>query len=254
MSRAQRNRRSIAAVPAQPVRCAVYCRKSTDENLDTAFNSLDAQREACLAYITSQKHEGWIAHQETFEDGGFSGGNMDRPALNRLLADIKAGKIQCVVIYKLDRLSRSMLDFLRILKFFEENKVAFVSVTQQFNTSTSVGRVTMNILLSFAQFEREMIADRTRDKMQAARRKGKWTGGMPPLGFDVPPEGVLVTGFCAGPKGATLDIVGTFERTAAKMVTVVDVCGTPVEVQLTYLGPLPGEKTNGRPAPCGNER
>lgn len=189
MPRANRNRRPLAVVPVQPVKCAIYTRKSTDEGLDRDFNSLDNQREAAEAYIKSQRHEGWEVLLDRYDDGGFSGGNMDRPALNRLLADIKAGKIQCVVIYKLDRLSRSMLDFLRILKFFEENKVAFVSVTQQFNTTTSVGRVTMNILLSFAQFEREMIADRTRDKMQAARRKGKWTGGMPPLGFDVAPEG-----------------------------------------------------------------
>jgi site-specific DNA recombinase len=170
------------------VRCAVYTRKSTEEGLDKEFNTLDAQRESAQAYIASQQHEGWIGVHDAYDDGGFTGGNMDRPALQRLLADIQAGKIDCVVVYKVDRLSRSLLDFAKMMELFDRHQVAFVSVTQQFNTATSMGRLVMNVLLSFAQFEREIISERTRDKIAAARRKGKWSGGHPILGYDVDPR------------------------------------------------------------------
>jgi len=167
------------------VRCAVYTRKSTEEGLDSDFNSLDAQREAGEAFVASQRSEGWACLPDRYDDGGFTGGNMERPALQRLLADIQAGKVDCVVVYKVDRLSRSLLDFARIMETFERHGASFVSVTQQFNTSTSMGRLMLNVLLSFAQFEREIIGERTRDKMAAARRRGKWIGGTPPLGYDI---------------------------------------------------------------------
>jgi site-specific DNA recombinase len=171
------------------IRCAVYTRKSTEEGLDQDFNSLDAQREAAEAFIESQKGEGWACLPARYDDGGFSGGNTERPALKRLLADVEAGLVDCIVVYKVDRLSRSLLDFAQIIGALERRRVSFVSVTQQFNTTHSMGRLTLNILLSFAQFEREIIAERTRDKMCAARRRGKWTGGMPVLGYDVDPAG-----------------------------------------------------------------
>ena len=167
------------------VRCAIYTRKSTEEGLQQEFNTLDAQRESGEAYIKSQSHEGWVCLAEHYDDGGFTGGNMDRPAMRRLMADIEAGKIDCVVVYKVDRLSRSLLDFARIMETFEKHKVSFVSVTQQFNTTHSMGRLTLNILFSFAQFEREIISERTRDKIAAARRKGKFAGGKPVLGYDL---------------------------------------------------------------------
>src|SRR6516165_2121356 len=170
------------------VRCAIYTRKSTEAGLEQDFNSLDAQREACLAYIQSQRHEGWKCLSARYDDGGFTGGNMDRPALKRLLADIEAVRIDCVVSYKLDRLSRSLLDFARIIGIFEKHHVSFVSITQQFNSATSMGRLVLNVLLSFAQFEREIISERTRDKIAATRRKGKWSGGLPVLGYDVDPQ------------------------------------------------------------------
>jgi site-specific DNA recombinase len=170
------------------VRCAIYTRKSTEVGLEQNFNSLDAQREACLAYIQSQRHEGWKCLPARYDDGGFTGGNMDRPALKRLLADVEAGKIDCLVTYKIDRLSRSLLDFARIIGIFEQHHVSFVSITQQFNSATSMGRLVLNVLLSFAQFEREIISERTRDKIAATRRKGKWSGGLPVLGYDVDPQ------------------------------------------------------------------
>jgi len=166
-------------------RCAIYTRKSTEEGLDQDFNSLDAQRESAEAFINSQKNEGWICLPERYDDGGFSGGNMDRPSMKRLMNDGIAGKIDCIVVYKVDRLSRSLLDFTRIMETLEKHGISFVSVTQQFNTTHSMGRLTLNILLSFAQFEREIISERTRDKMTAARKKGKWIGGMPVLGYDI---------------------------------------------------------------------
>lgn len=167
------------------VRCAIYTRKSTDEGLEQEFNSLDAQRESGEAFIVSQRHEGWHCNEERYDDGGFSGGNLERPAMKRLMADIEAGKIDCVVVYKVDRLSRSLMDFSRLMETFDNHKVAFVSVTQQFNTASSMGRLILNVLLSFAQFEREMISERTRDKIAATRRKGKWCGGVPILGYTV---------------------------------------------------------------------
>src|SRR5713226_5367556 len=182
------------------VRCAIYTRKSTEVGLEQDFNSLDAQREACLAYIQSQRHEGWKCLPQRYDDGGFTGGNMDRPALKRLLADIEAGQIDCVVAYKLDRLSRSLLDFARIIGIFEKHHVSFVSITQQFNSATSMGRLVLNVLLSFAQFEREIISERTRDKIAATRRKGKWSGGLPVLGYDVDPQ---VLRLVVNPKEAT---------------------------------------------------
>ena len=172
--------------PSTPeIRCAIYSRKSSDDGLDQEFNSLDAQRESGEAFIASQKNEGWICLPTKYDDGGFSGGNMDRPGLARLLADIGAGHVDCVVVYKVDRLSRSLMDFARIMGTFESRNVSFVSVTQQFNTTHSMGRLTLNILLSFAQFEREIIGERIRDKIAAQRRKGKWAGGIPVLGYDV---------------------------------------------------------------------
>jgi site-specific DNA recombinase len=178
------------AGPTPPrLRCAIYTRKSTEEGLDQEFNSLDAQREAAEAFIQSQRREGWIALAELYDDGGFTGANMDRPALKRLLQAVEARELDCVMVYKVDRLSRSLLDFTRMLSVFEKHQVSFVAVTQQFNTSTSLGRLTLNILLSFAQFERELIGERTRDKMSAARRKGKWVGGYPVVGYDVDPAG-----------------------------------------------------------------
>ncbi len=169
------------------IRCAIYTRKSTEEGLEQDFNSLDAQRESGEAFIASQRAEGWICVPDRYDDGGFTGGNMERPAAKRLLADIEAGKIDCIVVYKVDRLSRSLMDFARMMSVFEQHDVSFVSVTQQFNTTNSMGRLTLNILLSFAQFERELISERTRDKIAAARRKGKWAGGRPVLGYDLVP-------------------------------------------------------------------
>lgn len=171
------------------MRCAIYTRKSSEEGLAQEFNSLDAQRESAEAYILSQRHAGWTTLAERYDDGGYTGANLERPALQRLLADIEASRIDCVVVYKVDRLSRSLLDFARLMGIFDKRGVNLVSVTQQFNTTTSLGRLTLNILLSFAQFEREIIAERTRDKMSAARRKGKWVGGTPVLGYDVAPGG-----------------------------------------------------------------
>lgn len=167
------------------IRCAIYTRKSTTEGLEQEFNSLDAQRESCSSYIASQRHEGWVEVDKHYDDGGFTGGNMERPALKQLLDDIKARKIDCVVVYKVDRLSRSLMDFSRIMDALDKTGVSFVSVTQQFNTTSSMGRLTLNILFSFAQFEREIISERTRDKMAAARRKGKYIGGRPILGYDL---------------------------------------------------------------------
>ena len=169
----------------RPIRCAIYTRKSSDEGLDQDFNSLDAQREAGEAFIASQRAEGWICLPTRYDDGGFSGGSLDRPAVKRLLEDIEAGLVDCVVVYKVDRLSRSLMDFARMMQTFERRRVSFVSVTQQFNTTHSMGRLTLNILLSFAQFEREIISERTRDKIAAARRKGLWGGGRPIFGYDI---------------------------------------------------------------------
>jgi site-specific DNA recombinase len=174
-------------VSVKLTRCAIYTRKSTEEGLDQEFNSLDAQRDAGESYVRSQAGEGWAVVPDRYDDGGFTGANTDRPALKRLMADIAAGRVDCVVVYKVDRLSRSLLDFAQLMRTFEERSVAFVSVTQQFNTASSMGRLILNVLLSFAQFEREIIAERTRDKIAATRRKGKWAGGHAVLGYDVDP-------------------------------------------------------------------
>ena len=166
-------------------RCAIYTRKSSEEGLDMEFNSLDAQREACEAYVASQKAEGWAAIREPYDDGGFSGGTLERPGLKRLIGDVEAGLIDVIVVYKIDRLSRSLMDFARLVDILERNHVTFVSVTQSFNTTTSMGRLTLNILLSFAQFEREVIGERIRDKVAASRKRGMWMGGYVPMGYDV---------------------------------------------------------------------
>ena len=173
-------------------RCAIYTRKSTEEGLEQDFNSLDAQREACAAFILSQRHEGWRERPERYDDGGFSGGSMERPALQRLLEDVRAGQVDVVVVYKVDRLTRSLSDFARIVETFDGAGVSFVSVTQAFNTTTSMGRLTLNVLLSFAQFEREVTAERIRDKIAASKRKGMWMGGPPPLGYDVHDKALVV--------------------------------------------------------------
>ena len=176
-----------AAMPAttKKLRCAVYTRKSTDEGLDKEFNTLDAQREACEAYVASQRAEGWVLVRDRYDDGGFSGGTLERPALKRMLADIERGLIDVIVVYKIDRLSRSLMDFAKLVEAFEVHRVTFVSVTQSFNTTTSMGRLTLNILLSFAQFEREVIGERIRDKVAASKARGMWMGGKVPLGYDV---------------------------------------------------------------------
>jgi site-specific DNA recombinase len=173
-------------------RCAIYTRKSTEEGLEQAFNSLDAQREACAAYILSQAHEGWVPVEEHYDDGGWSGGNLTRPALQQLLADISAGKVDVIVVYKVDRLTRSLADFARIVEALDKAGGSFVSVTQAFNTTTSMGRLTLNVLLSFAQFEREVTSERIRDKVAASKRKGMWMGGPVPLGYRLAKRKLLI--------------------------------------------------------------
>ena len=177
---------------SKKLRCAIYTRKSSEEGLEQSFNSLHAQREACEAYIKSQRHEGWVILKEYFDDGGFSGGNVDCPALSSLLTLIKEKQIDIVVVYKVDRLSRSLADFVRIVDLFDQHEVSFVSVTQQFNTSSSMGRLTLNVLLSFAQFEREVTGERIRDKIAASKRKGMWMGGTIPLGYDIQDKHLII--------------------------------------------------------------
>src|SRR3954451_17153722 len=169
----------------QAVRCAIYTRKSSEEGLEMSFNSLDAQREACQAFIISQREEGWRALPALFDDGGYSGGSMERPALKRLLEEVERGRIDTIVVYKVDRLTRSLADFAKIVEALDARGVSFVSVTQQFNTTSSMGRLTLNVLLSFAQFEREVTGERIRDKIAASKRKGMWMGGRVPLGYNV---------------------------------------------------------------------
>jgi site-specific DNA recombinase len=187
-------RRSAAGAKTgrQRVRCAIYTRKSSEEGLEQDFNSLDAQREACEAFVLSQKHEGWVALPALYDDGGYSGGTLERPALQRLLVDIRGSKVDVVVVYKIDRLTRSLLDFAKIVEVFDARSVSFVSVTQAFNTATSMGRLTLNVLLSFAQFEREVTGERIRDKIAASKKKGLWMGGYPPLGYDVKDRKLVV--------------------------------------------------------------
>ena len=186
-------RRHVSNDGRQPkLRCALYTRKSSEEGLEQDFNSLDAQREACEAFVVSQKREGWVLLPELYDDGGYSGGTLERPAFQRLLADVGAGKVDVVVVYKVDRLTRSLSDFAKIVEVFDKNGVSFVSVTQQFNTTSSMGRLTLNILLSFAQFEREVTGERIRDKIAASKKKGMWMGGQPPLGYDVKDRKLVV--------------------------------------------------------------
>ena len=192
--------------PIRKLRCAVYTRKSTEEGLEMEFNSLDAQRDACEAYIASQKSEGWVELADRYDDGGFSGGTLERPALKRLLADIEDGRIDVVVVYKIDRLSRSLMDFAKLVEVFDRNGVTFVSVTQSFNTTTSMGRLTLNILLSFAQFEREVIGERIRDKIAASRKRGMWMGGFVPLGYEVRDRKLVIN----EPEATTVRMI--FER------------------------------------------
>ncbi|HYF08839.1 MAG TPA: recombinase family protein, partial [Acetobacteraceae bacterium] len=208
---------AAAPAPVRRLRCAVYTRKSSEEGLEQEFNSLDAQREACEAYIASQRAEGWVLVRERYDDGGVSGGTLERPALQRLLADIRAGLVDVVVVYKIDRLSRSLMDFARLVDLFEAHDVTFVSVTQAFNTTSSMGRLTLNVLLSFAQFEREVIGERIRDKVAASRARGLWMGGWAPLGYDVRDRRLVVN---EAEAALVRQIVGRFVRlgSATKLV------------------------------------
>jgi site-specific DNA recombinase len=220
--------------PSKPLlRCAIYTRKSTEHNLDLEFNSLDAQHEACAAYIKSQAHESWRLIPARYDDGAFSGASLDRPALQTLLADIGSRKVDIVVVYKVDRLTRSLADFAKLVELFDQHDVSFVSVTQSFNTTTSMGRLTLNVLLSFAQFEREVIGERVRDKIAASKRKGLWVGGPVPLGYAsrdkklvvVPEEAVAVRAIFArylelGSVGALVeDLDGRGIRTKRQVLT-----------------------------------
>jgi site-specific DNA recombinase len=183
---------AVAASSVKLVRCAIYTRKSTEHGLEQEFNSLDAQRDACEAYIKSQASLGWRALPQHYDDPAYSGGNLDRPALQRLLKDVDAGRVDAIVVYKIDRLTRSLSDFAKLVEAFDARSISFVAVTQQFNTTTSMGRLTLNVLLSFAQFERELSSERVRDKVAASRRKGKWTGGTVPLGYDAKDKKLVV--------------------------------------------------------------
>ena len=194
----------------KPVRCAIYTRVSTDQGLDQDFNSLDAQYEASQAYIRSQAHAGWTLLRAKYDDGGFSGGNTDRPALQQLLEDVRAKKVDVIVVYKVDRLTRSLADFAKLVEQFDQHNVSFVSVTQQFNMTTSMGRLTLNVLLSFAQFEREVTSERIRDKIAASKRKGLWVGGMAPIGYDTKDRKISVN-------EAEADLVRTIFRSYLKL-------------------------------------
>ncbi|OPZ84763.1 MAG: DNA-invertase hin [bacterium ADurb.Bin429] len=219
------------------VRCAIYCRKSTDEGLDAEFTSLDAQRESGENYIASQRHEGWVVIPTRYEDGGISGGTLERPALKRLLADIEAGKVDCVVCYKVDRLSRSLLDFSKLMELFDKHQVTFVSVTQAFSTTNSIGRLTLNILLSFAQFEREVIGERIRDKIAMHKQKGMYTGGHPILGYDIDKERHKLI---VNPKEAVLvnEIFTMFieKRSISAVATELNASGVPRKTYVSKRG------------------
>src|SRR3954465_11061211 len=224
------------------LRCAIYTRKSSEEGLEQDFNSLHAQREACEAYVTSQKHEGWRALPTTYDDGGFSGGSMERPGLEKLLADIEARAIDVVVVYKVDRLTRSLMDFAKIVEVFDRHGVSFVSVTQAFNTTTSMGRLTLNVLLSFAQFEREVTGERIRDKIAASKQKGLWMGGWVPLGYDCRDHKLIVI-----PEEAET-VQHIFRRYAALgsvrlLKAELDAAGIPSKSWLSVAGRIQG----GRP-------
>jgi site-specific DNA recombinase len=183
---------ATAPTKVQRLRCAVYTRKSSDEGLEQDFNSLDAQREACEAYVLSQRHAGWTTLPVMYDDGGISGATLERPSLQRLFKDVRAGKVDCVIVYKVDRLTRSITDFGKIVEIFDASSVSFVSVTQQFNTTSSMGRLTLNVLLSFAQFEREIAGERIRDKIAASKAKGMWMGGTIPLGYDIKDRKLII--------------------------------------------------------------
>ena len=200
----------MKAGQAKLVRCAIYTRVSTDQGLEQDFNSLDAQYDASQAYIRSQAHAGWTLVRSKYDDGGFSGGNTDRPALQRLLDDVRAGKVDIIVVYKVDRLTRSLADFAKLVELFDRHGVSFVSVTQQFNTTTSMGRLTLNVLLSFAQFEREVTSERIRDKIAASKRKGLWVGGMAPFGYDTKDRRITIN-------DAEAECVRTIFRTYLKL-------------------------------------
>ena len=233
----------MASVSREPlvrkVRCAVYTRKSSEEGLEMEFNSLDAQREACEAYIASQRHEGWVLVPNRYDDGGVSGGTLERPALKRLLADVEHGLADVVVVYKIDRLSRSLMDFARLVDLFDANEVTFVSVTQSFNTTTSMGRLTLNILLSFAQFEREVIGERIRDKFAASRKRGMWMGGWAPLGYEVRDRKLVIV----EAEAATVRMIferfvkiGSATRLVAELTAqhIVNKRGKPIDKGLLY--------------------
>jgi site-specific DNA recombinase len=223
-------------------RCAIYTRKSTEEGLDQEYNSLEAQRDAGLSFVSSQRHEGWLALDDTYDDGGFSGGNIDRPGLKRLMQDIEAKRIDVVVVYKIDRLTRSLPDFAKLVEVFDRNNVSFVSVTQQFNTTTSMGRLTLNILLSFAQFEREVTGERIRDKIAASKAKGMWMGGTPPLGYDVVDRKLVIN-----EREANLvrDIFSRYGEhgSAARLVRELDIEGHTTKSWVTQSG----QHREGRP-------
>ena len=207
--------RKTQTEPARRLRCAIYTRKSSEEGLDMEFNSLDAQREACEAYIASQRAEGWACLRECYDDGGFSGGTLDRPALKQLIADVEDGLIDVVAVYKIDRLSRALMDFSKLVEIFDRHGVTFVSVTQSFNTTTSMGRLTLNILLSFAQFEREVIGERIRDKVAASKKKGMWMGGYVPLGYDVVDRKLIVNEAEAAQVRTMFELFARSDSTAA---------------------------------------
>ena len=224
------------------IRCAIYTRKSSEERLEQSFNSLEAQREACQAYIASQKHEHWSGIATHYDDGGYSGGSMERPALRQLLQDIDAGKVDTVVVYKVDRLTRSLADFAKIIERFDARQASFVSVTQQFNTTTSMGRLTLNVLLSFAQFEREVTGERIRDKIAASKRKGMWMGGTLPFGYDVCERKLVIN-----PQEAA-QVKMIFELylelgCVAKLKTRLDGDGWRSKVKISQLG----QKSGGGP-------
>ena len=216
-------------------RCAIYTRKSTDEGLDQEYNSLEAQRDSALAFISSQRHEGWITIDQGYDDGGFSGGNTNRPSLKRLLDDVADGRIDVVVVYKIDRLSRSLSDFAKMVDLFDAHGVTFVSVTQQFNTTTSMGRLMLNVLLSFAQFEREVTGERIRDKIAASKAKGMWMGGTPPLGYDVQERKLIIN----EPEAALVrDIFARYAETgsAAQLVRELQIEGHTTKVWVAQNG------------------
>ncbi len=232
----------------KPQRCAIYTRKSTEHNLDLAFNSLDAQREACEAYIKSQAHEGWRLSLERYDDGGLSGASLERPALQMLLEQVRAKKLDIIVVYKVDRLTRSLADFAKLVEIFDEHDVSFVSVTQSFNTTSSMGRLTLNVLLSFAQFEREVIGERVRDKIAASKRKGIWVGGPIPLGYRsigkkleiVPEEAALVRKIFEDylRLGSIGELAAALEREGVRPKPRVLASGATIAAPRYMVGPL----------------